>query len=164
MKYKKLLFSALILTYLSVGGLMAQQSINASGGNASGSGGSATFSVGQLFYHTHTASSGSVAQGIQQPYEISVVTEIPELIDLQLLFTAYPNPMDEALTLSWQNYTAEDTPLIYQLLDAGGKIMLSGKIISSETLIKTGNLAPAIYFLKVTQNNQALKVFKILKK
>ena len=52
----------------------AQESVSASGGEASGSGGSVSYSVGQLFYRIHTGTTGSVAEGVQQPYEISVIT------------------------------------------------------------------------------------------
>jgi hypothetical protein len=54
--------------------LMAQENVNASGSNASGSGGSASYSVGQVFYQIHSGSNGSVVEGVQQPYEISVIT------------------------------------------------------------------------------------------
>lgn len=53
----------------------AQQASTASGGNASGSGGSASYSVGQTAY-TVSNGNGSVSQGVQQPFEISIVTDI----------------------------------------------------------------------------------------
>ncbi len=73
MKYKNLKLSAILLLGLGLTGLQAQTSVNATGGNASGSGGSASYSVGQVVYTTHTGTNGSVAQGVQQPFEISVV-------------------------------------------------------------------------------------------
>ncbi len=47
----------------------AQESIVASGGDASGSGGSSSYSVGQVFYSNYTGSNGSEAQGVQQADE-----------------------------------------------------------------------------------------------
>ncbi len=52
----------------------AQEVIPASGGNATGSGGSVSYSAGQVFYSIITGETGSVAEGVRQPYEISVVT------------------------------------------------------------------------------------------
>ena len=53
-----------------------QSTITATGGTGTGSGGSATYTVGQITYKTFSGTTGSVAHGVQQPYEISVVTAI----------------------------------------------------------------------------------------
>jgi uncharacterized protein (TIGR02145 family) len=53
-------------------GLTMQNTIPAAGGNAKGSGGSASFTVGQIFYTKLSGTNGSVVQGIQQPHEISM--------------------------------------------------------------------------------------------
>ncbi len=64
---KQLLLTLFILCY-PVYSISAQEVISASGGNATGSGGSVSYSVGQLFFMTHTGADGSVAEGVQQPY------------------------------------------------------------------------------------------------
>ena len=64
----------------------AQQATTASGGDASGSGGSVAHSVGQTVYTTNTGSNGSVAQGVEQPYEISITTGLAET-GINLIFT-----------------------------------------------------------------------------
>jgi hypothetical protein len=51
--------------------LNAQTGIAAGGGNATGSGGSVSYSIGQVFYMMNTGTTGSVLQGVQQPWEIS---------------------------------------------------------------------------------------------
>jgi hypothetical protein len=84
MKYKKLILSALLLSGLGLTGLQAQEVIPAVGGNASGSGGSVSYSVGQVAYQTHTGTNGSVVEGVQQPYEISVLTAIEEAKNINL--------------------------------------------------------------------------------
>ena len=58
---------------LSVGLSYAQESANASGGNATGSGGTLAYSIGQIVFTTNTGSTGSVAQGVQHGYEIYLV-------------------------------------------------------------------------------------------
>ena len=84
MRHKKFTLSAVLLLGLGLTGLQAQTSVNATGGDASGSGGSVSYSVGQVVYTTNTGTSGSVAQGVQQPYEISVVTAIEEAKGINL--------------------------------------------------------------------------------
>lgn len=48
MRFKKLLWSTMILFILEFNGLYAQETYPTTGGNASGSGGSVSYSVGQL--------------------------------------------------------------------------------------------------------------------
>ena len=78
MIHKRLKLGALLMLGLGLTGLQAQESVNATGGNAQGSGGSVSYSVGQLFYLIITGETGSVSEGVQQPYEISVVTAVVE--------------------------------------------------------------------------------------
>jgi len=51
--------------------LQAQVAIPASGGNATGTGGTVSYSVGQVFYTINTGTTGFIVQGVQQPFEIS---------------------------------------------------------------------------------------------
>jgi hypothetical protein len=161
MKYKKLKLSAVLLLGLGLTGLQAQESVYATGGNASGSGGSVSYSVGQVVYTTNTGTNGSVAQGVQQPFEISVVTGLEEAKSITISVTAYPNPTTDYLTLSIDNF--EISKLSYQLYDMQGKLLQSEKINDSQTSITMSNLVPATYFLKVIQNNKEVKTFKIIK-
>ena len=158
MKNKKLIFSALLLVI----GLtaQAQQATTATGGDATGSGGSVAYSVGQIVYTTHTGTTGSVAQGVQQPYEISVVLGIENsLIDLDI--SAYPNPTTQNLTLSIGNDISET--LHFQLCDLSGKIIERRKISNRTETIHMENLATGPYFLKVSNANNEVKIFKIIK-
>ena len=161
MKKKQLKLSALLLLGLGLTGLQAQESINATGGNASGSVGSASYSVGQIVYTTNTGTNGSVAQGVQQPYEISVVTAIEEAKDITLSVSAYPNPTSDYLTLHIEEIDILN--LSYQLFDMNGKLLQNEKITGDQTNIVMSNLEPATYIMKVIQENKEVKTFKIIK-
>ena len=67
----------LLLLGLALTTLYAQQTLNATGSTATGTGGSATYSVGQVAYETNTSAEGSVAQGVQHAYEIFEINEGP---------------------------------------------------------------------------------------
>jgi hypothetical protein len=158
MKNKKIKLSILLL---SLGlALQAQQTSTATGGSASGSGGTVTYSVGQVAYTTNQGANGTVAQGVQQPFEISVVTGNGNN-NINLEIVAYPNPTTDFLTLNINNYDL--TNFSYQLFDAGGKIIESRKITSVSETIRMGKLPGGIYFLRVINNNQTIKTFKIIK-
>ena len=162
MKHKRLKLSALLFLGLGLTGLQAQTSVNATGGNASGSGGSASYSVGQVVYTTNTGISGSVSQGVQQPFEISVVTGIEEAKDIFLNVSAYPNPTTDYLELKVENLQLSE--LSYKLYDISGKVYQNKEIGNGITKIEMQNLPQGIYFIKVIDTkNKEFKTFKIIK-
>ncbi len=161
MTVKKLTSCLLFLLALGLTTLQAQQSVNAAGGNASGSGGSVSYSLGQAFYQTYAGTTGTVAEGVQQPYEIFVVTAIEEANGISLSMAAYPNPTSGILTLTINGIYVLD--LSYQLYDMQGKLLENRKISGIRTSIVMSNLLPAAYFVKVIQGNNEVKTFKIIK-
>tara|TARA_B100000809_G_scaffold241111_1_gene264022 strand:+ start:1267 stop:1749 length:483 start_codon:yes stop_codon:yes gene_type:complete len=140
--------------------LHAQESPTASGGEATGAGGTASYSVGQVVYTTNTGTNGSITQGVQQPYEISIVTGIDETT-INLEMSVYPNPTTNYLQLKVGSEQVEN--LTYQLIDLQGKVIENKKITASNTTIKMEGLPKATYFLKVTEQSQAVKTLKIIK-
>jgi len=149
--------------FVAVISTKAQEAIPATGGEVSGSGGSASYTVGQVVYTTNVGTNGNtVAQGVQQPYEISVVTSILETKDINLSVSAYPNPSTNYLTVKVENY--ETANLQYQIFDINGKLLQTVKATGTETKIETNNLVPANYFVKIIDKKKTIKVFKIIKK
>jgi hypothetical protein len=164
MRYKRLKLSALLLLGLGLTGLQAQEVVPASGGNASGSGGSVSYSVGQIVFTTNTGANGSVAQGVQQPYEISMVIGLEEAKSINLVVSAYPNPANDYLQLQMDAATLLSIKsMSYQLYDINGKLLQKGEITGNQTNIAMSNLLPAIYFVKVIQGSKEIKTFKIIK-
>jgi hypothetical protein len=136
----------LLSLYLLWAGLMqAQESINSSGNDATGSGGSVAYSIGQVVYTTHTGISNSVAQGVQHAYEIFLEVFNTTVLDVSL--SAFPNPAMDNLTLHVSDYIKNT--LTYQLYDMQGKLINSERIIAQETIINTANLLSATYFLHI---------------
>jgi hypothetical protein len=157
MKHKKTITSVAFLL-LGLGGLQAQQSPTATGGEATGTGGTASYSVGQVVYTTNTGTNGSMAQGVQQPYEISTTVGINETA-INLALSVYPNPTTNYLTLKVE----DNSNLSYQLYDLQGKVIENKKVVANSTIVKMEGLPKAIYFLNVTKNNKSVKTFKIIK-
>ena len=160
----KCLSRLLTLLFLIAFGLtiQAQNTIPATGGNASGSGGSVSYSVGQVSYQTFSETTGSVAQGVQQAYEISVVTAIGKTEGIVLDYKVYPNPTHGSLRLTIEPF--DDGNFRFWLYDLNGILLQDKKVISEETEISLENLNPALYFLKILKDNREVKVFKIIKK
>ena len=82
----------------------SQEAIPASGGDASGVGGTLSYTVGQLVYTNNSGNNGSVAQGVQQPYEISTTVGI-EITNISLDFIAYPNPTSSNIVLNFMRWS-----------------------------------------------------------
>lgn len=161
MHYKLLLTTALLVLF-GITGIQAQQSLNAAGGNASGNQGTVSYSVGQLFYQSIHGSNGSVAQGVQHPYEIWVVTGIEQAEGISLMATAYPNPTSDQLILNIGQFDTHD--LFFQIFDIYGKLLKKDRITTEQTFIDMASLAPDIYFVRISQANREVKTFKIIKK
>ena len=64
MNLSKIIFSLLFLS--ATVHVHAQEALTASGGGASGIGGSSSYSIGQVFYSNYIGLTGSEAQGVQQ--------------------------------------------------------------------------------------------------
>ena len=157
MKYNKTIMG-LLIAFSGLGALQAQETAPAAGGNAAGVGGSSSYTVGQIVYTTNTGTNGSLTQGVQQPYEISITTGI-DVKSIHLDLTVYPNPTTKFLTLKTEN----SENISYQLFNLEGKIIEYKKVNQNTTTIKMAELPKTIYFLKITKNNQIVKTFKIIK-
>jgi hypothetical protein len=138
----------------------AQESANASAGDATGSGGTAAYSIGQVVYTTNTGSSGSLAQGVQHAYQIFPVGNVEPTLIVSL--KAFPNPTMGNLTLQISDFSNEK--LFYQVYDVQGKQLINGQIKTRQTELNTSSLPPATYFINVlNQENKKLQTFKIIK-
>lgn len=158
MKHLKILK---IFIFLAVFQINAQEALVSSGANATGSNGNVSYTVGQAIYTTNFSATGSMSQGVQQAYEVQTVMGIDNF-DINLQFVVYPNPTADWLAIDIKNYNYET--LHYQLFDLNGRLVLSDKIVSDNTILKMQELSTSMYLLKVLRNNKEVKTFKIFKK
>lgn len=151
----------LLVTGLLWAGLaQAQESPTAAGGDATGSGGTVAYSVGQVVYTTNTDASGTVSQGVQQAYEIFTVG-IKET-ELNISLSVFPNPTANNLTLQISDYNNEK--LSYQLFDMQGKQLSNGQVTAQQTQINMNGFPSATYFINVVNHeNKKFQSFKIIK-
>jgi len=157
MKKSQLTLIFLISLQLSYG----QEIVPSTGGNATGTGGTSSFTVGQVFYTSNASSTGSVSQGVQQAFEIQTLSN-PGLLTVQLTAVTYPNPTTDYVVLKITDRVLEN--LQYSLFDLNGKTIVSKKITTSSTEINMRNFSIGMYLLKLTKKNQPIKTFKIIKK
>lgn len=137
--------------------MLAQETIPASGGEASGNGGTSNYTIGQVFYTTN----GSISHGVQHAYEFQTLSN-SLLTSVNLIVSTYPNPTSDFITLKIADSTLEN--LSYALFDLNGKSIAIGEITNTETPINFQNSAIGMYILKIIQKQQTIKTFKIIKK
>jgi hypothetical protein len=142
-------------------GVVAQETVSAAGGEATGNDGTVSYTVGQVVYSTNSGTTGVVSEGVQQPFEIYVVTALNDLEGMDLSVLAYPNPTTHFLILEIEgNLQPEYRAALY---DFSGKLVIQKKVTASKTEFATGNLVSATYLLKVSDGNHLVKTFKIIK-
>ena len=154
-------FCTLYLLFSGITELWAQETILTSGGNSNGIDGSASYSLGQLVYTTNIGTNGTVAKGVQQPFEISVFTGIEER-NIELIINVFPNPTPDYLNLFVQNINIKN--LNYALFSLDGKLLFEEEIYSTRTNINLSDYSSSTYFLQVRNNLKTVKTFKIIKK
>jgi hypothetical protein len=156
--FRKLFFLTGVSLLFSM--IQAQETISVSGGNSSGNGGSVSYTVGQVSYITQSSSTGSVTPGVQQPYEISVVSSTDDPMK-ENIWCVYPNPTTGNLIIMIDNENPDG--FNFQLYNSNGQVLISDKILGKQTNLNLENYPSAIYLLKVYQSNIEIITFKIIK-
>lgn len=162
MKPYRIKLSIILFISISISGLHAQESIPSTGGKATGNGGNVSWTVGQVFCSTNMGENASIAEGVQQPFEISVVTAIEEAKGIALSIQAYPNPATDYLNLEVSNIEVSD--MHFQLFDMHSKVLHTEKITDKKTKIYVNKLVSGYYHVKISQKGNELKTFKIIKR
>ena len=138
----------------------AQEAVLTSGGDAEGTDGNVSYSVGQVVYQNYFSISGSSAEGVQQPYEISIVTALDESIAQGVDLATYPNPVMDIFSLQltpWEGKTIQ-----FRVLDSSGKVIHEGAISGELTSIDTNQWSNGQYVVQLASPvNQSIRVIKI---
>ena len=141
----------------------SQQSVHTSGGESLGPGGSLSYSVGQIAYSAYQGLSGTVFEGVQQPYiAIMVNTETP-FSDISIRL--FPNPADHYTSVEINEFGPSNdlSDFSCDLYTIYGHAMWSENIESPLTRLNTSTLIPGMYLLKVNYQNQPIKTFRFIK-
>ena len=141
--------------------LQAQKGTLSTGGDASGSAGSVSFSVGQIDYLTSESSGGKVNQGLQIPYEIVVETGLGET-NINIQAEVFPNPTKHNVFLQVEDWQSSE--LSYDLFELQGKLLRSERIIEKKTILPLEAYSASVYLLLVRQDQKTIKTFRIIKK
>ncbi|REC80411.1 T9SS C-terminal target domain-containing protein [Chryseobacterium elymi] len=152
-------FFLIPLTF-SVSILSAQSAVLATGTNASGGNGSVSYSVGQTAY-LYKGTNSQVLEGVQQAYEITTLSA-SETTTKQESILLYPNPAKDYLYIDFSSVPYKGSE--YQLFDSQGKLIKKNMISQSKSELNLSSLPSAVYIIRINQNGENLKTFKVIKK
>jgi len=139
--------------------IFGQNAISTTGGHFKSTGGSTSFTVGQVAYVLKKGTGSYLNEGVQQVYT-KKTTPIEELVYLKDVLV-YPNPTQETMTLILSSM--EDVLVRYTIMDYLGKEIRNGNIISEKSDISLVSLPSGNYFiyLKSKKENRIFKIVKI---
>ncbi len=151
----------LLLLILCFKGVVAQSSVVSIGGDMSGADGSVAFSIGQTFFQTYYSADHSIYQGIQQPYEISVIMGVEEMNGTDSYVNIYPNPVTDCLSIMLSDYNQQDLHLA--LYNTQGQELFVSGLINAQTRVKMDCYTPGLYYIKIMSGGKTIKTFKVVK-
>ncbi len=162
MKHTHFLLTVLCTLFVMFGS--AQSAIVATGGDTQSSSGSVSYTIGQIAVKTVANSNGSVsvAEGVQQPYEIQAVgvDNYPQIV---LNAIVYPNPTENIAQLKLNGFELPVEGLRAHLFDGKGKLLQAFDVTSDLTSFQIGQYATGTYYLEVKTGTRVLKTFKVVR-
>ncbi len=160
--HKTIKLTVAFLFLVGLPGLQAQQAILSASSNATGNDGSVSYSVGQVAFIEKLGTTGTITEGVQQPYEILFMEGIDQEPGITVECIVYPNPANAYVMLKIENRNI--LPSNCQLNNMNGLLLRNINIEGDQTCIPMDDLVPATYFLTVFKNDKALQTYKIIKK
>ena len=158
---KRLLLIVGAMAFMMMG--YAQETITTTGGEATGNAGTVSYTIGQIAVQTVANSNASVSEGVQQPYEIQTIG-VDNYPQITLDAKVYPNPTVNRLTLKINDVeTFHETSLQAALFNNNGQHIRTLNVAGAQTDIDMTDLSSGTYYLRVTDDKQTLKTFKVVK-
>lgn len=152
MKVKLVFFTLIINSSIS----FAQQVILCNGGETNGTGGTASYSIGQVFDFTSSNANFSIQEGIQQTYKVNT----DGLLEMNSeLFSIYPIPTSDYINIKLKS---TDFEFEYYVISTEGSLVDKGTIQSPFSMINLSCLKTGEYHIVFKSDKQFFKS-KIIK-
>jgi hypothetical protein len=164
------LFKAIpVVCVCFAGPLIRAQSINepsaivTSGGDASAPDNSSTsYSIGQIdFLFFFEENSGSINQGVQQPFE-AIIVSVEKGFNLASV-RIFPNPAKDVVNLHVIDESFEPNSHTFRLHDISGKYSIEQTITEPQSIVQVKHLPTGTYFIELINGKKQKAIFKIFK-
>ena len=134
----------------------SQEVVSTQGDTYSNGSGTIDFTIGEVVINTGTDGTNDITQGFHQTNWnfLGIDDQSPNYEAM-----VYPNPSENILNIRTNSYAN----VLYSLYDSQGKLIVQDELSSEETAIQVENLAPGNYSISLSNENQVLKTFKLIK-
>lgn len=129
------------------------------GGEATGSGGTVSYSIGQIDYAFKGNTTFTLAEGVQQPYEISV-TALDENNE-GIMLSVYPNPVENRLFITCPENSGMTG---YSLQDATGRTLHTKTGCGNFFDVDMQHYPSGNYFISIATSTNKTNHYLIIKK
>lgn len=153
------MFSLCVLALLA-GASFAQSATVAAGGMATGAGGTASYSIGQVADGAPYSGTGTASQGVQQPVD-DVSTTVADPVTDASGIAVYPTITADMIEVNTSGSFA--APLRVEVSDAQGRILLQRLLPATRTELSLATLAAGSYHLVVIAGAERLRTFTIVR-
>jgi len=150
---------ALAMTHLAISQTVSPELISSSGDSFSNATYQLDWSVGECITATHSAGAYVITQGFHQ--NTYIITAVEDL-RVEIEMSVYPNPTSDLISLKVESSKVES--MQYTITDLSGKVLQTVKMQSNIEQINFSSYANGTYLITVSENNQLIKSFQIIKK
>jgi len=157
---RKLIFMvvAMAMTSMAISQTASPELVSSSGDSFNNTSYQLDWSVGECVTATHSAGDYVITQGFHQnTYVITSVEDLRPEIEM----TVYPNPTSDFISLKVESSKVED--LQYSITDFSGKVLQTENFAGDIEQINFSSYANGTYLISISQNNQLIKSFQIIK-
>lgn len=145
------LFSLFAATSVS-----AQEVISTQGESYSNTSANINFTIGEVIINTGTDGTNDITQGFHQTnWNFLGLEDFAPNYEV----TIFPNPTQNVLNIKTSSYEN----VTYTLYDAQGKLVMQNLLSSEQTPIQVSQLASGSYSLTLSNPQQQLKTYKLIK-
>ena len=131
--------------------------VSANGNFYSNGVGQLSTTLGEPIISTVSSGTNELTQGFQQTrITITGIEDFQSDFEMSI----YPNPVSEFITIKTKELKEGVTYAIYTI---EGKLVLEDNIKEIQTKLQLSALVKGSYYLNITQENQLLKTYKIIK-
>lgn len=152
------LTSLIFLLHFS-GKLFGQYQTVATGGTATGSSGSATYTIGLPLYTNQSSSGITLSQGNQQPREFLTVSYQNNSLNYGIKI--FPNPAESFFYIQIGGGNLSE--MSYKLTTLDGKLVMNEEFNDPITSVNINDYAEGIYFLQLFKKDKLISSTKIIK-
>ncbi len=158
MKRLGLLVIGIAMTNLAMSQTASPELVSSAGDSFNNTSYQLDWSIGECITTTHTAGDYVLTQGFHQDsYVITAVEDLRADIDMSV----YPNPTTDFISLKVESSKVE--AMQYTITDFTGRVLQIENFADDIEQINFSNYAVGTYFITVSENNQLIKSFKIIK-